>query len=92
MKAKAKFGIGIGIILVTLSALAFMGAKESKTYYHTISELSTLSASAPRPSHGSSMRTLSRSRPIPGIRSARQLVRRRVPSSSSRRWTTRSPA
>ena len=46
MKAKAKFGIGIGIILVTLSALAFMGAKESKTYYHTITELSTLSASA----------------------------------------------
>src|SRR5579863_9966686 len=45
MKAKAKFGIGIGIIVVTLSALAFMGAKESKTYYHTITELSTLSAS-----------------------------------------------
>jgi cytochrome c-type biogenesis protein CcmE len=46
MKAKTKFGVGIGIILVALSALAFMGATESKTYYHTISELSTLSSSA----------------------------------------------
>ena len=36
MKAKTKFGIGIGIIVVALSALAWMGAKESKTYYHTI--------------------------------------------------------
>lgn len=45
MKSKTKFGVGIGIILVSLSALAFMGAKESKTYYHTISELSTLNAS-----------------------------------------------
>ena len=45
MKPKAKFGIGIGIILAALSALAFMGATESKTYYHTISELATLSSS-----------------------------------------------
>jgi cytochrome c-type biogenesis protein CcmE len=44
MRAKTKFGVGIGIIVVTLSALAWMGAKESKTYYHTISELSTLNA------------------------------------------------
>src|SRR5579862_7879515 len=48
MKPKAKFGIGIGIILVALSALAFMGATESKTYYHTIAELSSLSSSAAR--------------------------------------------
>jgi cytochrome c-type biogenesis protein CcmE len=45
MKAKTKFGVGIGIIVVTLSGLAWMGAKESQTYYHTISELSTLNSS-----------------------------------------------
>ena len=44
MKAKTKFGVGIGIIVVTLSGLAWMGAKESQTYYHTISELSTLNS------------------------------------------------
>jgi cytochrome c-type biogenesis protein CcmE len=44
MKAKTKFGVGIGIVLVSLSALAFMGAKESKTYYHTIAELSALNS------------------------------------------------
>ena len=46
MKAKTKFGIGIGIIVITLSALAWMGARESQTYYHTIAELSTLSGAA----------------------------------------------
>ena len=46
MKAKTKFGIGIGIILMSLSALAWMGAKQSQTYYHTIAELSSLSSSA----------------------------------------------
>ena len=45
MKAKTKFGIGIAIIVVTLSALGYIGAKESKTYYHTVSELSTLNSS-----------------------------------------------
>ena len=45
MKAKTKFTIGIGIIVVALSGLAFMGAKESQTYYHTISELATLNSS-----------------------------------------------
>lgn len=45
MKAKTKFGVGIGIIVATLGGLAWMGAKESQTYYHTISELSTLSSS-----------------------------------------------
>ena len=46
MKAKAKFGIGVGIILVTLSCLAYVGAQQSKTYYHTISEIPTLNGSA----------------------------------------------
>ena len=48
MKVKTKFGIGVAIILVSLSTLAWMGAKESKTYYHTITELSTLNSSAAR--------------------------------------------
>lgn len=42
MNTKLKFGVGAGIILATLVALGWVGAKESKTYYHTISELSTL--------------------------------------------------
>ena len=42
MKAKTKFGVGIGIIVVTLSALAWIGASESQTYYHTVAELPTL--------------------------------------------------
>ena len=46
MKIKTKFAIGIAIIVVSLSTLAWMGAKESKTYYHTITELSSLSGSA----------------------------------------------
>ena len=46
MKVKTKFAIGVAIILVSLTALAWVGAKQSQTYYHTISELSTLSGSA----------------------------------------------
>ena len=46
MKTKAKFGIGVAIILVTLSCLAYVGAQQSKTYYHTISEIPTLNSSA----------------------------------------------
>ena len=42
LKPKVKFGIGIAIIVVTLSALGWMGAKESQTYYHTVEELSRL--------------------------------------------------
>ena len=45
MQVKAKFGVGVGIIVVSLSALAWMGARESQTYYHTVAELSTLKAS-----------------------------------------------
>jgi cytochrome c-type biogenesis protein CcmE len=46
MKSKAKFGIGAGIIIVTLSCLAYVGAQQSKTYYHTISEIPTLSGAS----------------------------------------------
>jgi cytochrome c-type biogenesis protein CcmE len=46
MHVRAKFGVGVGIIVVSLSALAWMGARESKTYYHTVAELSSLDATA----------------------------------------------
>jgi cytochrome c-type biogenesis protein CcmE len=46
VKTKAKFAVGAGIILVALSCLAYAGFKQSKTYYHTISEIPTLSGSA----------------------------------------------
>lgn len=42
MQKRAKFGVGIGIIVVSLGALAWLGYGESKTYYHTIVELQTL--------------------------------------------------
>jgi cytochrome c-type biogenesis protein CcmE len=45
MKAQKKFVIGSGIIIATLLALAYVGYTQSKTYYHTISELPTLSGS-----------------------------------------------
>jgi len=46
MKARAKFSIGSGIIIATLIALAYAGYTQSKSYYHTISELATLHGSA----------------------------------------------
>jgi cytochrome c-type biogenesis protein CcmE len=46
VKPKVKFGIGVGIILAAISCLAWVGARDSKTYYHTISELSTLQGAA----------------------------------------------
>src|SRR5437763_16945517 len=46
MKKQAKFGVGIGIIVVALGFLAWLGYGEGKTYYHTIAELQTLSGSA----------------------------------------------
>jgi cytochrome c-type biogenesis protein CcmE len=42
VKAQKKFVIGSGIIVATLVALAYVGYTQSKTYYHTISELPTL--------------------------------------------------
>ena len=46
MKARVKFIIGATIIVVTLAWLGWLGATESKTYYHTVSELSTLKGAA----------------------------------------------
>ena len=46
IKKQAKFGVGIGVIVVALGFLAWLGYGESKTYYHTIAELQTLSGSA----------------------------------------------
>jgi cytochrome c-type biogenesis protein CcmE len=46
MKARSKFLVGSGIIVITLMALAYVGFTQSKTYYHTITELSTLQGSA----------------------------------------------
>ena len=42
MQKRAKFGIGIGVIIVAMFCLAWLGYGESKTYYHTIAELQTL--------------------------------------------------
>lgn len=46
MKKQAKFAIGSAVIVVSMSFLAWLGYGESKTYYHTIAELSTLHGSA----------------------------------------------
>jgi cytochrome c-type biogenesis protein CcmE len=45
VKKQAKFGIGIGVIVVSMALLAWLGYGESKTYYHTIAELQTLHGS-----------------------------------------------
>ena len=44
MNNRMKFGIGAVIIVGTLSWLAVVGARESKTYYHTSPELAALKA------------------------------------------------
>jgi cytochrome c-type biogenesis protein CcmE len=46
VKKQAKFGVGIGVIIAALGFLAWLGYGESKTYYHTIAELQTLTSSA----------------------------------------------
>ena len=46
MKKQAKFGVGIGVIVAAMGFLAWLGYGESKTYYHTIAELPTLSGAA----------------------------------------------
>lgn len=45
MKKQAKFGIGIGIIVISMACLAWLGYGESKTYYHTLAELDGLKGS-----------------------------------------------
>ncbi len=42
MRKEAKFGVGAGIIIAALGVLGWTGVRESKTYYHTIAELSSL--------------------------------------------------
>jgi len=46
MKKQAKFAIGSAVIVVSMAFLAWLGYGESKTYYHTLAELSTLHGSA----------------------------------------------
>lgn len=48
MNARMKFVIGAVIIIVTLGWLGWVGATESKTYYHTLSELAALQGPARR--------------------------------------------
>jgi cytochrome c-type biogenesis protein CcmE len=45
VQKRAKFGIGIGVIVVSMACLAWLGYGESKTYYHTLAELDTLKGS-----------------------------------------------
>ena len=46
MQNRAKFGVGIGVIVAALACLAWLGYGESKTYYHTIAEYQALQGSA----------------------------------------------
>jgi cytochrome c-type biogenesis protein CcmE len=45
---QGKFAIASALILCTLGWLGWVGVSESKTYYHTVQELSTLEGSAAR--------------------------------------------
>lgn len=42
MNARKKFVVGSFVIIATLIALAYVGYTQSKTYYHTISEVGAL--------------------------------------------------
>jgi cytochrome c-type biogenesis protein CcmE len=46
MNVRAKFALGTGIILGTVAWLGWVGTTQSKTYYHTISELQSLQGHA----------------------------------------------
>jgi cytochrome c-type biogenesis protein CcmE len=46
VQKRAKFGVGIAVIVVSMAFLAWLGYGESKTYYHTIAELQTLQGAA----------------------------------------------
>ena len=45
MNARKKFVIGSFVIVATLIGLAYVGYTESKTYYHTLTEVSTMHGS-----------------------------------------------
>ena len=63
MQKQAKFGVGIGVIVVALGALAWLGYGESKTYYHTIAELTELARPGACISACASAEPLSREHP-----------------------------
>src|SRR5260370_5088401 len=46
MQKGAKFGLGIGVIVISMACLAWLGYGESKTYYHTLAELDGLKGAA----------------------------------------------
>jgi cytochrome c-type biogenesis protein CcmE len=46
VKSRAKFSVGITVILVSLACLGWLGYGESKTYYHTIAEYQGLQGAA----------------------------------------------
>jgi cytochrome c-type biogenesis protein CcmE len=46
VQKRAKFAVGISVIVGALGFLAWLGYGESKTYYHTIAELPTLQGAA----------------------------------------------
>ncbi len=46
MKTRTKFAVGSAIIIVTMLSLAYVGFTQSKTYYHTLTELQALQGSA----------------------------------------------
>ena len=48
MNKPGKFAIASALIVGTLGWLGWVGVSESKTYYHTVQELSTLEGSAAR--------------------------------------------
>ncbi len=48
MNKQGKFAIASALIVGTLGWLGWVGVSESKTYYHTVQELSTLEGSAAR--------------------------------------------
>lgn len=45
MKGRTKFAVGSLIILATIGWLGWVGVSQSRTYYHTITELATLKGS-----------------------------------------------
>lgn len=48
MNTRAKFAVGVALIVSTLGYLAWSGVSENKTYYHTITELQSLNGPALR--------------------------------------------